>query len=119
MKTLIKNIGRIIILWFILGCCYADLELLYRGFTYVQMIWVGGMAALCIGLLNQPYGKFKLNFKIWQQFCIGTAITLIIEFVSGCILNKIFCLNLWDYSNKSFNLYGEICLQNGVLCGFY
>lgn len=101
------------VLWFVIGMCYATVELLWRGVTYLPMIWVGGLCGLCVGLLNQHH--FFYGCRMWQQCLIGTIITLVIEFVSGYILNIKFGLDIWDYSSVPLNLMGQICLPYGIL----
>ncbi len=38
----------------------------------------------------------------------------ILEFFTSYIMEKIFKLRWWDYSDKLFNVNGRICLSNGV-----
>jgi uncharacterized membrane protein len=111
LKFLI-HLWRLFILWFVLGMCYATIELLWRGVTYMPMIWVGGLCGLCVGLLNQ--NKAFCGLKIWQQAVIGTIITLIIEYISGYILNIKLSMNIWDYSKMPCNLNGQICLTYAI-----
>jgi uncharacterized membrane protein len=105
----LKHFWRLLILWFVLGMCYVTLELIFRGYTYRQMIWIGGLAGLLIGLLNQHRAYY--NRLMWQQCFLGTLITLAVEFAGGCIFNLWLHLKIWDYSSMPFNLYGQICLQ--------
>ena len=46
---------------------------------------------------------------------MGTAIILILELVSGMILNVWLRLDIWDYSNEPFNVCGQICLPYVVM----
>jgi hypothetical protein len=62
MKIL-KHMWHLLVLWFVLGMCYATLELIIRGYTYIQMIWIGGLAGLLIGLLDQH--KAYYNRLMW------------------------------------------------------
>lgn len=95
-------------MWFVIGMCYATVELLFRGVTYLPMIWVGGLCGLSVGLLNQhPIFCYR---RMWQQCLIGTVITLAIEYASGWLLNIRLHLDIWDYSNLPLNLNGQICL---------
>ncbi|MFO7161082.1 MAG: hypothetical protein DIU81_006275 [[Clostridium] cellulosi] len=113
---MLRHLWRLMVLWFVLGMCYATVELLWRGVTYLPMIWVGGLCGLCVGLLNQH--PFFCGCRMWQQCLIGTLITLVIEFVSGYILNIKLGLDIWDYSSIPFNLMGQICLPYGILWFF-
>lgn len=113
---LLKHIGRLAAMFFILGMCYATLELLYRGFTYRQMIWVGGLAGLLVGLLDAHPAYY--NRLMWQQCLLGTVITLVVEFTSGCIFNLWLHLHIWDYGKVPHNLYGQVCFRAAVMWFF-
>lgn len=101
------------ILIFILGSLYMILEGLWRGWTNISMLFVGGVCAFLVGKLNE-HPRFY-DRKMWQQCLSGTLITLCIEFISGMILNVWLKLNIWDYSNLKYNLCGQICLTYAVL----
>lgn len=115
MNTL-KHIGRLCALFFILGMCYTTIELFVRGYTYLQMLFVGGLCGVFIGLLNSKPAYY--NRTIWQQCFLGTLITLSIEFVSGMIMNKWLKLNIWDYSCLQYNCCGQICLKTAIMWFF-
>ncbi|HEX9061003.1 MAG TPA: hypothetical protein VF941_12560 [Clostridia bacterium] len=108
-----KHFKRLFALFIIMGMVYFTLEGLWRGWTNIIMLPVGGMCALLIGLLNERPRFIKL--KIWQQCLIGTAIILSVEFISGCIVNLWLGLNIWDYSTIPFNVLGQVCLPYGLL----
>ncbi|WPC40610.1 putative ABC transporter permease [Clostridium sp. JS66] len=105
-----------LLLIFIMGALYMVLEGVWRGWTHISMLVVGGLAAFLIGRLNQ-HPKFY-DRKMWQECVIGTLIILILEFTSGMILNVWLGLGIWDYLNEPFNLYGQICLPYVVLWFF-
>jgi uncharacterized membrane protein len=105
---LLRHIWRLMVLWFVLGMIYVTVELLWRGVTYLPMIWVGGLCGLCIGLINQ-HPTF-CDRRMWQQSLIGTLTTLFIEYISGYILNIKLSLGIWDYSTMPLNISGQICL---------
>lgn len=116
MKYNFNNLKKDIILFFIMGALYMVLEGLWRGWTNISMLVVGGLCAFLIGRLNE-HPTF-CNCKMWQECAIGTAIVLIIEFTSGMILNVWLKLNIWDYSNTWGNFYGQICIPYAVLWFF-
>jgi uncharacterized membrane protein len=89
------------------------LEGLWRGWTHISMLVVGGLSAFFIGKLND-HPKFY-DRKMWQECLMGTAIILILELVSGMILNVWLRLDIWDYSNEPFNVCGQICLPYVVM----
>lgn len=107
-----KHFCRFIVMWFLLGLCYAVIEILCRGYTFLQMVWIGGLCGVLIGLLNEmPYFR---NQRIWMQSVIGTVITLIIEFTSGYLFNIKMHMDLWNYTGIPCNFMGQICLRTAV-----
>lgn len=112
-----KRIAKLLTLWFIIGALYYVLEGVWRirsgGYANIVMLPIGGLCGLIIGSLNQV-PKFY-NSKVFYQALIGTAVILVVEFTSGCVLNLWMGLGIWDYSNVPFNLLGQICPQYGIL----
>lgn len=90
------------------GGTYTTVELLFRNQTYIQMYVLGGICFILCGLLNNLF-SWKLGI-IWQTL-IGTTIVTILEFSTGMIFNVWLGMNMWDYSNLKYNLYGQICPQ--------
>ncbi|ABQ23651.1 putative ABC transporter permease [Clostridium kluyveri] len=108
-----SNLKKNLILIFIMGSIYMVLEGLWRGWTHISMLVVGGIAAFFIGKLNEQPTFY--NRKMWQQCIIGTLIILILEFVSGAILNIWLQIEIWDYSNIWGNILGQICIPYAVI----
>ena len=111
----IKNyLIKELILLIIFGITYCGIEILYRGRTHISMLFVGGLRAVLIGMINEITPKMNI---ILQMF-IGAVIVTIIEFFSGYIINIILGLNVWDYSNLMFNYKGQISLIFTVIWFF-
>ena len=111
----IKNyLIKELILLIIFGITYCGIEILYRGRTHISMLFVGGLCAVLIGMINEITPKMNI---ILQMF-IGAVIVTIIEFFSGYIINIILGLNVWDYSNLIFNYKGQISLIFTVIWFF-
>ena len=111
----IKNyLIKELILLIIFGITYCGIEILYRGRTHISMLFVGGLCAVLIGMINEITPKMN----IFLQMFIGAVIVTIIEFVSGYIINIILGLNVWDYSNLMFNYKGQISLIFTVIWFF-
>ena len=111
----IKNyLIKELILLIIFGITYCGIEILYRGRTHISMLFVGGLCAVLIGMINEITPKMNI---ILQMF-IGSVIVTIIEFISGYIINIILGLNVWDYSNLMFNYKGQISLIFTVIWFF-
>ncbi len=106
-----KKVSKSLILFLIFGIIYYGLETLWRGYSHFSMVIVGGLCGLLIGYINE----YSETIVIWKQCFIATGIVVVIEFVSGCILNLWLSLGVWDYSHMPFNLLGQVCLQFTVL----
>lgn len=111
-----NKIYKDLILIFIMGALYMVLEGIWRGWTHISMLVVGGLSAFFIGKLNEH--PFFCDKKMWQECVIGTLIILTLEFTSGMILNVWLKLGIWDYSDTWGNLYGQICIPYAVLWFF-
>ena len=111
----IKNyLIKEIILLLIFGITYCGIEILYRGRTHISMLFVGGLCAVLIGMINEITPKMN----IFLQMFIGAVIVTIIEFISGYIINIMLGLNVWDYSNLMFNYKGQISLLFTIIWFF-
>lgn len=50
-------------------------------------------------------------------FIVSVAITTILEYFTGWLLENLFHKRWWDYSSKKFQIKGRICLLNSTLFG--
>ena len=111
----ISKVLRLAIKEFILFCIggltYYLIEVLSRGFSHWTMFILGGLCFVIIGLLNE---SDSLHIKFHWQCLIGAVIITILEFLTGLIVNIKLGWNVWDYSDRHFNLMGQICLRNSI-----
>ncbi len=84
---------------------YSIIEILWRGYTHISMAFAGGSCLLglygCDTLIKKS-GRVK-------KCLVGTALITAVEFIFGCIFNKLLGLNVWDYSDRFLNLWGQVC----------
>lgn len=59
----------------------------------------------------------KYQDDIISLFINSMVYCCLLEYLTSLVLEKIFKLRWWDYSNKRFNINGRICLENGILFG--
>lgn len=111
----IKSILKYIVLFLVGGFIYYFLEIVYRGYSHFSMIIVGGICFLFIGSINNI---LKYNPPLLLQMFISAIGITSIEFLSGIIINLWLSLNVWDYSNIPFNLFGQVCLKYTVIWFF-
>ena len=95
------------IIFLIFGFIYCMLEILFRGYTFISMYFLGGICGVLIGLINDK----TPDMPIFYQCLLGSIIVTVIEFISGYILNIKLGLHIWDYSNLPYNYKGQICLM--------
>jgi uncharacterized membrane protein len=87
------------------------------GYTSLWMFFIGSFAGLGLGYIQEfKWIKHKIN-DFWKSI-IGACLILLIEFLSGCILNIGLGMNIWDYSTLPFNILGQVCLLFGILWFF-
>lgn len=103
-----KQLSKYAFLFWFGGSFYITLEVLYCGHSHWTMGLLVGIVFIVIDLLNEIWGwETSLMFQV----LIGTIITTIGEFVTGCVVNLWLGWNVWDYSSLPFNLLGQICPQ--------
>lgn len=101
----LKKYKEFFIVFGIGAVLYSLIEIMFRGFTHWTMSITGGAAFLLIHISN-----FKLKTKSLFLKCLtGCAIITTLEFIVGCIVNRKFHMNVWDYSEQKFNILGQIC----------
>ena len=94
------------------GFIYYMIEICFRGYSHPSMFILGGICFILIGLINEV---LPWDMLFWWQLLIGDIIVLVLEFVTGCIVNLYLGWNIWDYSDMPFNLMGQICLPFALL----
>lgn len=97
------------IMFFTGGFVYCGIEILYRGFSHISMLFAGGICFLLVGLVENMLGESASI--IAQMLICGLMITLV-EFIFGIVVNRQMHLNVWDYSGEQYNFKGQICLLN-------
>ena len=106
MKNL-KTLCEYLILLCIGGAVYYCIELLWRGYSHWSMFLVGGVCFILIGLINRVY---EYDMSLIAQTVIAGIIITFIELLAGLLFNIAMGLNVWDYSDISYNFLGQICL---------
>ena len=112
MKKMIQNyLFKESFLFIVGGIIYYLIEVIARGWSHWSMFLLGGLCFIIIGLLNELY-EWETPFQ--NQCLLGSIVITILEFVTGVIVNVCAGWNVWDCSDRPFNLMGQICLQNSI-----
>ena len=108
MNTL-KTIGRNAVLFAIGGTIYYMIELIWRGYSSLPMVLVGGLCFLFCGSINEFLGWDML---IWKQMFICAVGITAIEFLSGYILKNCASHSRYfsDELDALFSWMGNKCL---------
>lgn len=111
-----KDIFKKILFLFFVGSAFGwVLEFFYRstvlrevtlnfGFLHGIYLPIYGFGAVIL------YFVYKAKFSFLSKMIIFVATVTLMEFLSGLFFNSFLKLNLWDYSNISFNYKGVISL---------
>ncbi len=113
-----------ILLFFIYGFLGWCLEVVYvaiknrkaenRGFLNGPICPIYGFGMLSVISGNLTLGFLNNNFVL---LIVGGIICSAIELIGGWILDKVFHMRWWDYSNRRFNIGGYICLRFSIIWG--
>lgn len=85
-----------------------------RGFVSGPFVTLYGVGAVLVYVILRP-----LAGRPVELYFAGTAVTTVLEYVTGVLMESIFHTNWWDYSKKKFNFQGKICLGSSVAWGFF
>ena len=89
------------------GLVYLGIEILWRGHTHWSMGVLGGVCFVLIGLLDEV----QQHPPLWLQMVQGAALVTALELLTGLIVNRWLGWGVWDYSDMSGNLWGQVCPQ--------
>ena len=94
------------------GCIYYAVEILFRGFSHWTMFLLGGICFLFFYMQGIATGWRE---ALWIQTLRATIFVVSMEFITGIIVNKYLAMNVWDYENMPFHVFGQICLPFAVI----
>lgn len=112
LKSDLRLLSKYLFFFLLGGSIYYMMEIIFRGYSHASMFIVGGIAYILIGIINE---YFPWDMYIETQAFIGVSTVLVLEFISGCILNLWLKLNVWDYSNQFGNILGQVCLLFAII----
>ncbi|MBS6195621.1 MAG: hypothetical protein KH828_08580 [Clostridiales bacterium] len=85
-----------------------------RGFVSGPFVTIYGVGAVAVYVILRP-----LEGRILGLYLAGVAVTTLLEYVTGVLMESIFHTNWWDYSDKKYNFQGKICLGSSIAWGFF
>lgn len=83
-----------------------------RGFMRGPFLPLYGSGAIMMLLVSRPFYDHVL--LVFLAGCVGATL---LEYVTGVVMESLFKVRYWDYSNKKFNFQGHICLGSTLAWG--
>lgn len=101
MKT---GVGKYIIIFGLGAFIYGAIEVIVRGYTHWTMALTGGAVMALFMLINR-----SRDVNILLRCLLGALVITSLEFAVGAVVNLGLGWDVWDYSEKPFNIMGQIC----------
>lgn len=89
-------------------------EWVNRGFLHGPLLPIYGFGAIIILWLTLPFRD-----SLPLIFVLGMFGATILEYVTGAVMERLFHMRYWDYSNQPFNLHGHISLFTSLGWGLF
>lgn len=79
-----------------------------------------GIGVIIIILINNLISKLKIKkiFKVILLFLTCSIILTIMEYIGGKLIEEIFNITFWDYSDLKFNIGKYTALEMSLVWGF-
>ena len=85
-----------------------------RGFLKGPLLPIYGSGAIVVLI-----STITVKENIFLVFIIGMIAATVLEYITGELMESIFHVRYWDYSNKPFNINGHICLLSSLAWGVF
>ena len=93
---------------------YSLIEIVWRGYTHWSMALTGGICFLFLYIIERGY----ITEPLWKKCAAGSLFITVCELVVGFVVNILLGWAVWDYSDLTFNIAGQICPLYTVLWFF-
>lgn len=88
-----------------------------RGFLYGPICPIYGVGVVSMMLIWSALGATQSPVTWWQVFLIAFFGSMVLEYSTHWVLEKLFHAYWWDYSNMPLNVNGRICLPASIAFG--
>ena len=83
-----------------------------RGFLIGPYLPIYGVGSLIMVFFLNRYENDLIVLFVMGAFCCT-----LLEYFTSLVMEKLFKLRWWDYTDYKFNLNGRVCLLNAILFG--
>ena len=105
-SQIFKRFMEYILLICFAGYLYVCLEILFRGYSDLSMLFTASICAVPMIALNNIF-SYKMDFSL--QVAICTFFATFVEYIVGrFFVNQQF--QIWDYRNLPLNIDGQVCV---------
>lgn len=84
-----------------------------RGFMRGPFLPLYGSGAIMMLVVSMPFQD-----NVILTYFAGVIGATVLEYVTGVVMESLFKVRYWDYSNQPFNFQGHICLGTSLAWGF-
>lgn len=92
-------------------------KLTNRGFMRGPFLPIYGSGATMMLVVSMPFQDMGLPWRVVLTYIAGCIGATILEYVTGVVMEALFKVRYWDYSNQKFNFQGHICLGSSLAWG--
>ena len=93
-------------------CSVIQRKFVNRGFLNGPVCPVYGVGAVLVIYLLQPVAG-----NVLALFLTGMLVTTVLEYLTSVLLEKLFHMKWWDYSQFKLQINGRVCLLNSMMFG--
>ena len=88
-------------------------KLTNRGFIRGPFLPLYGSGAIVMLFVAMPFKD-----KLWLVYLAGCVGATALEYMTGVVMEALFKVRYWDYSEMKFHFQGRICLGSSIAWGF-
>lgn len=85
-----------------------------RGFMHGPFLPIYGSGAIVVLIFTLPF-----RTEAVKVFFVGMVSATLLEYFTGVVMEKLFHVRYWDYSNQPLNLNGHICATSSIAWGIF
>ena len=95
-----------------------DRKLTNRGFMRGPFLPLYGSGATMMLIVSIPFQNMELSWRVIFTYLAGCVGATVLEYITGTVMEALFKVRYWDYSNQKFNIKGRVCLGTSLSWGF-
>lgn len=76
-----------------------------------------GSGATMMLVVSMPFQSMELPWRVVLTYIAGCIGATVLEYITGVVMEALFKVRYWDYSNQKFNFQGHICLSSSLAWG--